>query len=106
MRRWTFKNFKNYPLIFSGPLKFLNNPLYTLIISHFYWVAAIVDISCIPTHTYQSPTVTGVALDIIGICLVQLFHHTKIGRFLLWTLESDKRDTSRLPFISSSKDFY
>jgi hypothetical protein len=85
---------------FNVPLKFLSNPLYTLIISHFYWVAASVDTSCIPTHTYQSPTVTGVALDVIGRCLVQLFHQTKIGRFLLSTLESDKRDTSRLPFIS------
>jgi hypothetical protein len=48
-------------------------------------------------HHLQSPAVAGVALDVQGRWLLELFHHTNIGRFLLRPLDRGQRDTSRLP---------
>ncbi len=42
---------------------------------------------------------TVVALDIIKRWQVQLFHHTNTGGFFLWTSESVKSVTCRLPII-------
>ncbi len=57
---------------------------------HFYWVAASVDtsrspvgIGRSPVDTSRSPRVAGVALDGTGWRVVQLFHYTNIGVFLL-----------------------
>ncbi len=40
------------------------------------------------SYHYQSPTVAGVALDVIGKQLLELFHHTSTGWFLLYIIYS------------------
>jgi hypothetical protein len=69
---------------------------------HFYWVAASVDTSRSPVGTGRSPVdtsssprVAGVALDGTGWRVVQLFHHTSIGVFLLFPLKSGECSTGR-----------
>ncbi len=96
----TVEKIKNYPWIFNGPLKFFSKPL---AYSHFQWAAASVDIGLSQVDTSRSlivsllaPTVSGVALDVIGWRIVQLFHHVKFGGFLHIPLKCRERDTSRI----------
>jgi hypothetical protein len=72
--------------------------------SLLYWVAASVDTSCSPIGTslspvdiHWSPIVSGVALDVEGWWILQLFSHTDIGGFLHSPLEARKCSTSRTP---------
>jgi hypothetical protein len=71
---------------------------------HFYWVAASADTSCSPIDTsrsliasVRSPTLAGVALDVIGWRVVQIFHHIKFEGFIRLLLESGESNTSRTP---------
>jgi hypothetical protein len=75
-----------------------------LINLHFYWVVACADISHSPIDTSRSliasvcpPTLAGVALDVIGWLVVQIFHHIKFEGFLRLLLECGESNTSRTP---------
>jgi hypothetical protein len=71
---------------------------------HFYWVAASADTSRSPIDTsrsliasVRSPSLAGVALDVIGWRVVQIFHHIKFEGFLHLLLDCGESNTSRTP---------
>ncbi len=53
--------------------------------------------SCSLIAYVHPPTVAGVALDVTGCWLMQLFHHVKFGGFLHLPQEHGEGDTSKTP---------
>ncbi len=72
MWRWTMKKILSPPLISTGPLEFLSNPLQTLTIYLFYWMAASVATIRSPIASVQSLIYTPGSLTNKNLCFTLL----------------------------------